>query len=269
MSILTCIMCVYNEKPFQVQRAVNSVLNQTFTDFDYIIVIDNPENVKAIELITEYAESDKRIKYFVNEKNMGLVYSRNLGIENSQSEFIAFFDSDDECLPNRFEVQLKFMIDNQDVDICSCGIQIFLEMNHYLSIPLISDINVETRIKRVNPINGNGFILRHSSIKKYGKFLPKYNRAEDYYLLISWFIKGAKIRSISEILLNYYIQDNYQQKSAKSLKQAISMKWLNRTAMKFSFGDYFYFLYDFFVLGLLYLLPPKLYFILFIFRNKK
>ena len=269
MSILTCIMCVYRESSAQIQRAVNSVLNQTFTDFDFIIIIDNPDNLEAIELISNYSNIDKRIKYFINEKNMGIVYSRNLGIENSQSEFIAIFDADDECLPNRFEVQLNYMNDNKDVDLSGCGMKLFLEMNHNLTTFLIPLSNIDNKIKRVCPMSGNGYILRYSSIKKFGIFPSKYNRAEDYYLLISWFIQGAKIRGIENLLLNYFIQDNYQQKSRLTLKQSIRLKWENRNTLKFSFGDYFYFLYDFAVLSLLYLLPPNLYFSMYIFRNKK
>ena len=103
-------MPVYNREQY-IKKAVESILNQTFTDFEFIIVNDGSTD-KTLEILQSF--DDKRIKIINNETNKGIVFSRNRGIKAAKAEFIGMFDSDDVALPEKFEIQLKFLKENPE-----------------------------------------------------------------------------------------------------------------------------------------------------------
>ena len=94
--MISVIMSVYNERLEWLQAAVNSILNQTYSDFEYIIIIDNPDlNEDAVSFLKEIARADSRVHLHFNEKNMGLMKSLNVGIQISKGNYIARMDADD------------------------------------------------------------------------------------------------------------------------------------------------------------------------------
>jgi glycosyltransferase involved in cell wall biosynthesis len=115
MPIISVIIPVYN-KEATIKRVINSVLNQSFTDFELIIIndgsIDNSE-----ENILKYQEKDSRIIY-LKQENKGVAFARNVGIEYAKSKYISFLDADDE-IDNLF---LQKMLDTiLDANVCYCG----------------------------------------------------------------------------------------------------------------------------------------------------
>jgi teichuronic acid biosynthesis glycosyltransferase TuaG len=100
-------MPAYNAEK-TIKASVESVLNQTFTDFE-LIIIDDCSTDGANAICTVYAEQDKRIRIIKNEKNKGVAFSRNRGINEAQGEWIAFLDSDDLWMPEKLEKQLAFI----------------------------------------------------------------------------------------------------------------------------------------------------------------
>ena len=111
--MISVIMSVYNEKLEWLSKAVESILNQTYKDFEYIIIIDNPNLDKsAMDYLENKATNDARIRIHRNEKNIGLMNSLNVGIKLAKGEIIARMDADDISLPDRFERELKFMQQN-------------------------------------------------------------------------------------------------------------------------------------------------------------
>lgn len=105
--ILSVLMPVFNSEQF-VAEAINSILNQSFKDFEFLI-LDDASTDKSSEIIKEYATRDSCIKAFQNEKNLGVVESRNKLINLSKGKYIAWIDSDDIAFENRFEEQIKFL----------------------------------------------------------------------------------------------------------------------------------------------------------------
>jgi glycosyltransferase involved in cell wall biosynthesis len=265
--MISCGLSVFSELPYQIHRAIKSILNQIYKDFELIIILDNPNNKIALEILEEYTTKDNRIKLIVNKENKGTAYSRNEVIKIIKGEYYVNLDADDEALPDRFEVQVKFMEENPDVDMASAGLKMFLENEHNYAVEILPPNDIDTFIRRSCP--GTGYIFRYSSIIKYGLYPEIYSRAEDYHLLINWYIQGAKISSINDIVQNCYLQVNYQKKSIKSIQHSIALKFNYRKELNFMFKDYLYFVYDFLVLILQTILPSILYFKLFIFRNKK
>jgi len=110
-------MPVFNREAY-VAEAIESILGQTFSDFEFII-IDDGSNDDSLQIIKNYAHKDERIRVRQNPHNMGIAESRNAGIQQAQGRLIAFMDSDDISLPERFEKQIDFL--NNHPEIAALG----------------------------------------------------------------------------------------------------------------------------------------------------
>lgn len=108
-------MSVFNEEDC-VGDTIDSVLNQTFDDFEFIIINDGSTDGTQ-EILDHYARKDGRIRVLKNKENMGAARSSNKGIENSKGEYIARIDAADTCHPSRLEKQAKFLDENKNVYI--------------------------------------------------------------------------------------------------------------------------------------------------------
>lgn len=123
--LVSIITPLYNAEEY-IEFTIKSVLNQTYQDWEMIIVNDKATD-NSLEIAQKFAEQDSRIKVICNEENMGVAKTRNRGIEEAKGKYIAFLDSDDAYLPTKLEDQVKFMEDN----------------NYYFSV--VSDIYINTK----------------------------------------------------------------------------------------------------------------------------
>lgn len=108
---ITVITPVYNAEEF-LSETIESVLNQTYEDFEYLL-IDDCSTDSSASIVKKYAEKDIRIKYIKLDENSGAAVARNKGLENAKGRFIAFVDSDDKWYPEKLEKQITFMQENQ------------------------------------------------------------------------------------------------------------------------------------------------------------
>ena len=108
--LLSVIMPVYNAGDF-VAQAIQSILDQTYGDFELIIINDGSTD-KSKTVIKSF--DDGRIKYFENEKNSGIVFSRNRGLKLAKGEYVGMFDADDIAYPEKFKEQILFLEENKD-----------------------------------------------------------------------------------------------------------------------------------------------------------
>ena len=115
---ISVIMSVYNGEQY-VEEAINSVISQTFGDFE-LIVINDCSTDKTEEIIFACAKKDGRVKPVNNEVNLKLPTSLNKAVSLSRGKYIARMDADDICLPDRLEKQYKFMEENENIAISSC-----------------------------------------------------------------------------------------------------------------------------------------------------
>jgi glycosyltransferase involved in cell wall biosynthesis len=106
-------MSVYREYEY-VDSSICSVLNQTFSDFEFIIIDDSNEEEMHLKLV-KWADKDKRIKLVANDVNIGLTRSLNRGLALSEGAYVARIDADDICLPVRFEKQLCYLLNNKNI----------------------------------------------------------------------------------------------------------------------------------------------------------
>lgn len=133
MPKVSIVMPAYNAERY-IREAIESILNQTFTDFEFIIINDGSTD-RTREIILEY--DDPRIVLLENEKNSGIVVALNRGIQLASGEYVARMDSDDISLCNRIERQVMFLDNHKDVGIVGSALQVFgeriIEQNRFFS----------------------------------------------------------------------------------------------------------------------------------------
>ena len=127
---LSIVMPVYNTEKF-VKKTIESLLNQTYKDFE-LIVIDDGSTDNSIEIIKKFA--DNRIKIFSNDSNKGIVYSRNRGNAEALGRFIAPFDSDDIALPDKFEKQISFLEQHPEFGMLGSWAKLIDENDKFLNV---------------------------------------------------------------------------------------------------------------------------------------
>ena len=107
---ITVIMPYFRKKVF-FKKSINSVLSQTFKSYEVIIIFDD-NNLEELDYIKNIIKNKKKIRLIINKNNVGAGYSRNVGIDNSKSPYIAFLDCDDVWHENKLKFQYEFMIKN-------------------------------------------------------------------------------------------------------------------------------------------------------------
>ena len=111
MDLVSIITPVYKCEEY-IERTMNSVLAQTYSQWEMLLVDDcSPD--KSAEIIRSYTERDSRFKYIKLEKNSGAAVARNVGLEHAQGRYIAYLDADDIWLPEKLERQIRFMEENK------------------------------------------------------------------------------------------------------------------------------------------------------------
>jgi len=193
-------MPCYNVEKY-VAEAIESILNQTFTDFE-LIILDDCSTDKTAEIVKKY--SDERIVYYKNEQNLGLVDTLNVGLKLAKGEFIARMDGDDISLPARLEKQVRFLDENPDTILCSVGMELF-GMENTVWIRENNPEDVKITMMLYSPI------LHASSVFRKKVFLDNnliYRTeafpAEDYDLW-SRAVFFGKMVNIPEVLYKYRI----------------------------------------------------------------
>ena len=111
MSDLISIITPNYNSEFYLEDCISSVLNQTYTNWE-LLIVDDASTDSSRQIIERCANSERRIKPIFLDKNIGAAASRNLALENSSASYIAFLDSDDLWLPNKLDLQLRFMQEN-------------------------------------------------------------------------------------------------------------------------------------------------------------
>ena len=191
-------MPVYNTPENYLREAIDSILNQTFQDFELLIIDDCSTKIDVKSIIEKY--DNKKIKYLKNPKNLGAAEARNLGLKNAEGEFIAILDSDDIALPLRFEKQVNYLKVHPEVGAVGSWAEVFPEKQIWMPPEHFSFFNVLTFAPWL--INSS-MMMRKNILDKYElKYDTSYVPSEDYHLW-SHLIRYTKIANIQEVLVRY------------------------------------------------------------------
>jgi glycosyltransferase involved in cell wall biosynthesis len=201
---VTVLMPVYNGEIY-LREAMDSILNQTFTDFEFLIINDGSTD-KSADIIRSYR--DARIRLVENEKNLGLIATLNKGIDLSRGEYIARMDCDDISLPERLGTQVEFMDRNNSIGISGTFAKAVGDESSFLyEYPVEFD-----KAKCVNLFT-NAFahptvIFRKDVLVENGlKYDPAFIHAEDFDLWVRA-SRATLMSNIPETLVLYRIHHN-------------------------------------------------------------
>lgn len=210
--VISVVLPVYNAGKY-VKEAVESILGQTYTDFELLIYNDGSTDNSG-EIIAGFR--DKRIRFFDLETNTGLISVLNRGIEDAKGRYIARMDADDISLEERFAKQFEFLEKNPEYGIC--GTQIEVIGSGAKIIRPCTDEKLRWWLFRGSPFAHPTVMMRTSVLREHGLLYRKeYYLAEDYDM---WWRMAAccKVANLDEVLLRYRMHAE-QESSAKAEKQ--------------------------------------------------
>jgi len=221
MPKVSAVMALYNTPYSYLQSTVQSLLNQTFSDFE-LIVIDDASTADYNAFFEQF--NDKRIKYFKLEKNSGPGHARNEGIKKAAGEYVANCDSDDIYLPQRLELQVKFLDENPNISLIGTTFR-FSNKNRLSVLPL-NDADIKTFMLFNSPFCNPTIIFRREEFASKNLFYPEdINFAEDYELWIDAMFSGVKMANLEDFLM-IYTRRVGQLSKEKSEKQISILKKL-------------------------------------------
>lgn len=206
LALISVIMATYNTPKEYLERAINSILTQSFHDFEFII-IDDCSSSNDQEVIKSF--KDSRINFYRNEKNLGLAASLNRGLGMANGKYIARMDADDISLRNRLEIQYKFLEENKHIDVVSSFAKQFGERNNFIISPYIDDKEIDIQLLFGNTICHPTVMFRKEFMKKNDlKYNENFKSGQDYELWTRC-LKVGKFSIIPKVTL-YYRTHNKQ-----------------------------------------------------------
>lgn len=211
--IISVVMPVYNREQY-LKESIESILKQTFTDFEFIIV-DDQSTDSSWQIIQEYAKKDSRIIAVKNSGIKGCWAARNKGWDLAKGKYMAIMDSDDISVSERLQQEFDFMEQNPDIDICGSWIEHFEADNKIITLPRLHH-EIKDLMFFSDSISQPSAMIRLSSFEKLHLRYSN-NIAEDYELW-SRAINKLKFANIPEVLLFYRVHAN-QTGSAQKYEQ--------------------------------------------------
>lgn len=230
---VSVLMSTYNEPEKWLNDSINSILEQSFHDFELILINDNPQRKDLKIILANYATLDKRIKLIENQENLGLMRSFNVGIDNCSGKYIARMDADDISMPNRLEIQVDFMENNPEIGVCGTFAKTFGVEERILATP-VSDTEIRDSIIDCSPFIHPTVIIRKSIFDDPEVRYRELHGAEDYGLWVDLLGK-TKFHNINRILLKYRISK--QQVSHKNKGQKEVARNVKKRGINFIFGE--------------------------------
>ncbi|OXS29347.1 MAG: hypothetical protein BCS36_00250 [Desulfovibrio sp. MES5] len=200
---LTVLLPVFNGAQ-HVAEAVESILAQTFTNFELLVINDGSTD-NTLTILEQFAAQDARVR-IVSRENRGLIASLNQGLALSSTDIIVRMDADDIALPHRLERQLAFMKAHPDVDVCGTGL-VFFETGQEKRLPENHDALLVLTLFNT-PVFHPTVIMRKSSVLTVGGYSSNAPCAEDYDLWERMLHSGSRFANLDEVLLRYRVHPN-------------------------------------------------------------
>lgn len=247
--LISVIMPVYNCEPY-VGDAVQSILRQTFEDFE-LIIIDDASTDRTLQIIKDI--HDERITIIEKPQNTGYTNSLNLGLQLARGKYIARMDGDDVSLPERFKKQVDFFQTNPEIVLCGSWIET-LDGKRLIRLPVRHD-EIGIAFLEINPFAHSAVMFKKEIMEENGlSYHSDLEPAEDYALWIEFF-KLGQVANLPEVLVRYRefaqqvsvlrkdTQENNSQKIRNNLLKMLyggklpSINVLNQPAFKNGFPE--------------------------------
>ena len=207
--MVSIIIPTYNRREY-IERAVQSILRQTYKNYE-IIIVDDGSTDNTQEIIQKLEMKESRIHYIKQEQNQGASHARNIGMQEAQYDYIAFLDSDDEWLPNKLELQMRKMLESsEETGLVFCrmggigrdGKSRFISPD--IAIPKeILEGDIFLRLLRANVIGTPSILIRRKCLEQVGGFKESLVCLEDW----EWVLRIARnylIGFVDEVLVEVH-----------------------------------------------------------------
>lgn len=226
-ALVSVVMPVHNGALY-VAEAIDSILNQTFTDFEFIIINDGSTDTTE-SVIRRF--NDERISYFKNEKKQQIVNTLNFGVRVAKGRYIARMDADDISHAERLAKQVQFMESRKDIAVCGTWVKTFGDSVFSWRYP-VSPEEVRASLLFYCPVAHPSVLVRKVVFERF-QYANDFHKSEDYKL---WCDVSScfKIANIPETLLYYRLHD--KQTSTLSGRMQLQQSNLIRSELIQNFG---------------------------------
>lgn len=217
---ISILMSIYNETIEEVKKSINSILNQTFKDFELIIVIDNPELSFTNELILSY--DDERLLFLKNEKNIGLALSMNKAAKIAKGKYIARMDADDISNLNRLQKEYEYLETHPEIGLVCSDYHYIDENDNIVDFEFVN-INFnhyKKLLPYINMIHHPTVMMRKKIFDEIGGY-RNFPCTQDYDLWLRLYYENIEFAKIEEDLLAYRMRKNSTWKSNGMKQQVI------------------------------------------------
>ena len=230
---LSILMPVYNAEKYLAQ-AVDSILKQTYTDFEFLIT-DDASTDQSFAILRRYAQSDPRIKLTKQEKNVGLQKALNQMLKEAQGKYIARMDADDIALPNRFTDQVKILATDKEVIAVGGAFNLIDEKSRFLTVirpPQDNDTIQEKALAGHTPICHPSVMMRREAVLQVGGYDESLKTVEDLDLFLKLGEIG-ELRNLQESVISYRlhgasVSETKGQQQRREAYQVCKRAWKRR-----------------------------------------
>lgn len=222
--LVTVFVPVYNSEQYLVE-CIESIINQTYKNLD-ILFVDDGSTDHSVNIVKEYLAKDSRIRLIENGENMGIPYTRNIGLKEARGKYMAIMDSDDIAMPERIEKQISYLESNPDIDVVG-SFYIMFDGNSEkrIEIPVTRPEEIKIMLMFHNPIANSSTTVRLESIRKNNlRYNLDHFVGQDYGLWAN-LSKVGKLAILPEYLMKYRHGHN------NVTKKSINEKALKRKAV--------------------------------------
>lgn len=205
---VTVVVPSFNEPPHILRASLESIRNQTFEDFECIVVDEStcPELAEGCRAI---CAEDSRFIYVHPTERLGLPKSLNLAIGKARGQLIARFDSDDICVSERLALQVAFLQRHPDISVVGGALDVISREGKFLahrSYPQTSSA-ISKGMQLITTIAHPTVMFRKEAIERHGGYNPNFRFAEDLDLWLRWMNAGLRFANLPQVLVQYR-QDN-------------------------------------------------------------
>ena len=203
MPLVSVVMSVFNSEEY-VGKAIESIINQTFNDLEFIIVNDGSKD-GTTDILEKYGKNDKRIKIIAQE-NKGLTKSLNIGIYNSSGKYIARQDADDFSFPERIDKQVNAF--ENDSNLILLGTRANINFNGFkYESPSYTYAEIRNKITKYNIFVHSSVMFRRCEFMKIGMYNELYKYSQDYGAWIK-FSEIGKLSILEKVLVERTVRKN-------------------------------------------------------------
>ena len=238
--LVSILIPTYNSVDF-VEDTVRSIMNQTYTNIE-IVIVDDASTDGTMKILEKLSKEDKRIKLSQNKKNLGITDNMNNGIHKCNGKYIAILDGDDWAYPYRIEEQVKLMEKDEEVVLCAGYMDICdenLNVKTTRTYPL-KDKDIRRAMVKYDPISHPSSMWRKDALLKTDLYSKNFPICRDYDLIVR-ISEFGKYENIPKSLIKYRVRK--ESETGKRIRQTqmysfyIQMKAVFEYSFKFTFTD--------------------------------